>query len=166
MFVIPCVLIHVSCCNTRVRNCCFHLSLLAIFCLVYVYLSFSVSIVDKMCFLQVCCCLSLDFSLRNTLLVPCLHVSSEIGFLVMDPQWTKPRAISSWLTIDSMIFSTVVVIPSIPHPSLNHGFLAKLIPEQSFAHSFYKGNINILLTCLAALISCHVIQNIIVNTDI
>ncbi|XP_027506769.1 neurobeachin isoform X1 [Corapipo altera] len=34
--------------------------------------------------------------------------------------------------------STVVVIPSIPHPSLNHGFLAKLIPEQSFAHSFYK----------------------------
>ncbi|OXB73884.1 UNVERIFIED_CONTAM: hypothetical protein H355_003978 [Colinus virginianus] len=32
----------------------------------------------------------------------------------------------------------VVVIPSIPHPSLNHGFLAKLIPEQSFAHSFYK----------------------------
>ncbi|KAM6447526.1 neurobeachin isoform 3-T3 [Liasis olivaceus] len=34
--------------------------------------------------------------------------------------------------------STVVVIPSIPHPSLNHGFLAKLIPEQSFTHSFYK----------------------------
>ncbi|XP_029418118.1 neurobeachin isoform X4 [Nannospalax galili] len=34
--------------------------------------------------------------------------------------------------------STVVVIPSIPHPSLNHGFLAKLIPEQNFAHSFYK----------------------------
>ncbi|KAF6084574.1 neurobeachin [Phyllostomus discolor] len=34
--------------------------------------------------------------------------------------------------------STVVVIPSLPHPSLNHGFLAKLIPEQSFAHSFYK----------------------------
>ncbi|KAM9021767.1 neurobeachin isoform 5-T5 [Ara ararauna] len=34
--------------------------------------------------------------------------------------------------------STVVVIPSIPHPSLNHGFLAKLIPEQTFAHSFYK----------------------------
>ncbi|XP_019353804.2 neurobeachin isoform X4 [Alligator mississippiensis] len=34
--------------------------------------------------------------------------------------------------------STVVVIPSIPHPSLSHGFLAKLIPEQSFAHSFYK----------------------------
>ncbi|KAM6178631.1 neurobeachin isoform 2-T2 [Rhynchocyon petersi] len=34
--------------------------------------------------------------------------------------------------------STVVVIPSIPHPSLNHGFLAKLMPEQSFAHSFYK----------------------------
>ncbi|XP_016052754.1 PREDICTED: neurobeachin isoform X1 [Miniopterus natalensis] len=34
--------------------------------------------------------------------------------------------------------STVVVIPSIPHPTLNHGFLAKLIPEQSFAHSFYK----------------------------
>ncbi|XP_055216176.2 neurobeachin isoform X3 [Gorilla gorilla gorilla] len=34
--------------------------------------------------------------------------------------------------------STVVVIPSIPHPSLNHGFLAKLIPEQSFGHSFYK----------------------------
>ncbi|XP_042638534.1 neurobeachin, partial [Orycteropus afer afer] len=34
--------------------------------------------------------------------------------------------------------STVVVIPSIPHPSLNHGFLAKLVPEQSFAHSFYK----------------------------
>ncbi|XP_055965090.1 neurobeachin isoform X2 [Sorex fumeus] len=34
--------------------------------------------------------------------------------------------------------STVVVIPSIPHPSLNHGFLAKLIPEQSFAPSFYK----------------------------
>ncbi|XP_074842626.1 neurobeachin isoform X3 [Carettochelys insculpta] len=34
--------------------------------------------------------------------------------------------------------STVVVMPSIPHPSLNHGFLAKLIPEQSFAHSFYK----------------------------
>lgn len=34
--------------------------------------------------------------------------------------------------------STVVVIPSIPHPSLNHGLLAKLMPEQSFAHSFYK----------------------------
>ncbi|CAK6442930.1 unnamed protein product [Pipistrellus nathusii] len=34
--------------------------------------------------------------------------------------------------------STVVVIPSISHPTLNHGFLAKLIPEQSFAHSFYK----------------------------
>ncbi|ETE69177.1 Neurobeachin, partial [Ophiophagus hannah] len=56
----------------------------------------------------------------------------------MDPQWTKLLAISSWLTIDSMIFFTVVVIPSIPHPSLNHGFLAKLIPEQSFTHSFYK----------------------------
>ncbi|XP_049976143.1 neurobeachin isoform X2 [Alexandromys fortis] len=34
--------------------------------------------------------------------------------------------------------STVVVIPSIPHPSLNHGLLAKLMPEQSFPHSFYK----------------------------
>ncbi|XP_036045841.1 neurobeachin isoform X2 [Onychomys torridus] len=34
--------------------------------------------------------------------------------------------------------STVVVIPSIPHPSLNHGLLAKLMPEQSFTHSFYK----------------------------
>ncbi|XP_037656516.1 neurobeachin isoform X3 [Choloepus didactylus] len=34
--------------------------------------------------------------------------------------------------------STVVAIPSVPHPSLNHGFLAKLIPEQSFPHSFYK----------------------------
>ncbi|XP_045149935.1 neurobeachin [Echinops telfairi] len=34
--------------------------------------------------------------------------------------------------------STVVVIPSAPHPSLSHGFLAKLIPEQTFAHSFYK----------------------------
>ncbi|GAB1287537.1 Neurobeachin [Apodemus speciosus] len=34
--------------------------------------------------------------------------------------------------------STVVVIPSIPHPGLNHGLLAKLMPEQSFAHSFYK----------------------------
>ncbi|KAM7111232.1 neurobeachin isoform 1-T1 [Molossus nigricans] len=34
--------------------------------------------------------------------------------------------------------STVVVVPSVPHPALNHGFLAKLIPEQSFAHSFYK----------------------------
>ncbi|NXE21506.1 NBEA protein, partial [Ardeotis kori] len=39
--------------------------------------------------------------------------------------------------------STVVVIPSIPHPSLNHGFLAKLIPEQSFAHSFYKETPNV-----------------------
>ncbi|KAJ7409006.1 Neurobeachin [Willisornis vidua] len=57
---------------------------------------------------------------------------------VMDPQWTRPHMNTSWLTFDSMIFSTVVVIPSIPHPSLNHGFLAKLIPEQSFAHSFYK----------------------------
>ncbi|KAH0625056.1 hypothetical protein JD844_033108 [Phrynosoma platyrhinos] len=57
---------------------------------------------------------------------------------VMDPQWTKAQAKSSGLTTDSMIFSTVVVIPSIPHPSLNHGFLAKLIPEQSFTHSFYK----------------------------
>ncbi|XP_077015132.1 neurobeachin isoform X3 [Tamandua tetradactyla] len=34
--------------------------------------------------------------------------------------------------------STVVVIPSVPHPSLHHGFLAKLIPEQSFPHSLYK----------------------------
>ncbi|XP_071064259.1 neurobeachin isoform X2 [Dasypus novemcinctus] len=34
--------------------------------------------------------------------------------------------------------STVVVMPSVPHPSLNHGLLAKLIPEQSFTHSFYK----------------------------
>ncbi|ERE86948.1 neurobeachin [Cricetulus griseus] len=40
--------------------------------------------------------------------------------------------------------STVVVIPSIPHPSLNHGLLAKLMPEQSFTHSFYKGNTDIL----------------------
>ncbi|ELK23481.1 Neurobeachin [Myotis davidii] len=46
--------------------------------------------------------------------------------------------VTYWLKFDSMIFFTVVVIPSIPHPTLNHGFLAKLIPEQSFAHSFYK----------------------------
>lgn len=56
----------------------------------------------------------------------------------MDLQWTMSQVVTCWLKSDSMIFSAVVVIPSIPHPSLNHGFLAKLIPEQSFAHSFYK----------------------------
>ncbi|KAB1267926.1 Neurobeachin [Camelus dromedarius] len=58
--------------------------------------------------------------------------------------WTMLQVVTCWLKFDSMIFSTVVVIPSIPHPSLNHGFLAKLIPEQSFAHSFYKGNIDLI----------------------
>ncbi|XP_006879701.1 PREDICTED: neurobeachin [Elephantulus edwardii] len=60
---------------------------------------------------------------------------------ILEPQRETARAAQSSRSIRQEInspTSTVVVIPSIPHPSLNHGFLAKLIPEQSFAHSFYK----------------------------
>ncbi|XP_047612235.1 neurobeachin isoform X3 [Phacochoerus africanus] len=60
---------------------------------------------------------------------------------ILEPQRETARTGSQGRNIRQEInspTSTVVVIPSIPHPSLNHGFLAKLIPEQSFAHSFYK----------------------------
>ena len=83
-------------------------------------------------------------SSRNTVFIASTVCMLQWYRIVLDLQWTMLQVVTCWLKFESMIFSTVVVIPSIPHPSLNHGFLAKLIPEQSFAHSFYKGNIDLI----------------------